>query len=918
MIYIRSGDKIPADCVLFATTELKVDNSSLTGEAEAQERFKVNEHENPLEASNLVFNGTLAVNGEAYGIVIRTGDQTVIGQIASLTTNEEKRDSPLTSEINHFVHVIAAVALVVSIIFFIVTKVARDRSWVYAFQFAIGIYLFLILGTFVSFVPEGLPATVTTLLSFAAKKMAKRNVLVKDLQAVETLGGITLLATDKTGTLTRNQMTVTYLWTGFRLYFATTQSDEDSQAAKPMNVKEHGIDTLLHISTLCSRARFESNEGPIADRVIVGDATESGLYRAAAMKLEGFQTAESKYPKVFEIPFNSDNKWAMTIHKKPHDTGVLTLYLKGAPERVLKLCTTIYDGKDIVPLTDAHKEEFTKTYEFMASKGHRVLAFASFALPKDEFPEGFEFKKAPANYPTNILTFYGLVSLEDPPKHGVREAIGHCREAGIKVMMVTGDHPLTAEAIGRKINLMLQDTKEKLAVKRNCAVSEVPEEDVSSIVIHGEKVDSLTDEDWDIIFSKEEIIFARTSPKHKLTIVKHAQSLGHLVGVTGDGVNDSPALKKADLGIAMNVSGSDVSKEAASMILIDDNFASTVNGIEEGRLIFQNLKKSIQYTVTHTMPQVWANLLNVAVPLPLMMSNILILLTDLGFELILSLTYIWDESESKTGLMKLLPRKPVTKESMERSKRDNLAKENQKLEAHSIFTATYWTTFWSHKFLPIFTKAYWDRIFEPPMGEHLVDSNLMSWAYLEAGSISAIGCITSFFVAIYYHWKVTPFDLVEHADLFDSNEWGLNDNIQLVNGETLSSLEQAKKVVATGQSAYYISLFILQCFNLFICKARLGYPIGRYMFENVKSFIGIALGAGVVFIFVYVPPLNEPLGTYFVSPLLWLVPMAFGVVLWVYSIIRTAIAQYRSPIKYSDEITGLMMYPTRWSTRGVK
>lgn len=201
------------------------------------------------------------------------------------------------------------------------------------------------------------------------------------------------------------------------------------------------------------------------------------------------------------------------------------------------------------------------------------------------------------------MTFYGLLSLEDPPKHGVREAIGHCRAAGIKVMMVTGDHPLTAEAIGRKINLMLQDTKETLAVKRKCDPSEVPESDVNAIVIHGEKIDSLTDADWDNIFSKEEIIFARTSPKHKLTIVKHAQSLGHIVGVTGDGVNDSPALKKADLGIAMNLSGSDVSKEAAAMILIDDNFASAVNGIEEGRLIFQNLKKSIRYTISHTMPQ---------------------------------------------------------------------------------------------------------------------------------------------------------------------------------------------------------------------------------------------------------------------------------------------------------------------------
>ena len=197
----------------------------------------------------------------------------------------------------------------------------------------------------------------------------------------------------------------------------------------------------------------------------------------------------------------------------------------------------------------------------------------------------------------------GLVSLEDPPKHGVREAIGHCREAGIKVMMVTGDHPLTAEAIGRKINLMIQDTKELLAKKRGVAIDTIQEHEVEAIVVHGEHIDALTEAEWENIFSKEEIVFARTSPKHKLTIVKRAQAIGHIVGVTGDGVNDSPALKKADLGIAMNISGSDVSKEAAAMILVDDNFASAVNGIEEGRLIFQNLKKSIRYTISHTMPQ---------------------------------------------------------------------------------------------------------------------------------------------------------------------------------------------------------------------------------------------------------------------------------------------------------------------------
>lgn len=580
---------------MFSCSELKVDNSSLTGEAEPQTRKVKNTEKNPLEASNLVFNGTLAVNGEGYGVVLRIGNDTFIGQIASLTSNEERRSSPMSQEIHYFVYLIASIAAVVALIFFLLSLLYQKVGISMALNFAIG--------TFVSFVPEGLPATVTILLTKAAQKMSTKNVLVKDLQGVETLGAITLLATDKTGTLTRNQMTVTYFWTGLKLYFAQQQAANEVSHSEYLDLSKKGVNEILHMSILCSQARFENNQGPISDRPVLGDATEAGLLRNAAQKVENYESLLDKYPKVCEIPFNSSNKWALTIHRKPHDNGHFKVYVKGAPERILGLCSTFFDGEKNVDLSGNLKQEFENTYKFMAGKGHRVLAFASLDLPSSEFPENYEFSKDPYNFPTEKLTFLGLVSLEDPPKHGVREAIGHCREAGIKVMMVTGDHPLTAEAIGRKINLMIQDTKQTIAEKRGVQISEVSESEVHAIVIHGEQIDSLTDEDWSLIFSKDEIIFARTSPKHKLEIVKRAQSMGHIVGVTGDGVNDSPALKKADLGIAMNDSGSDVSKEAAAMILIDDNFASTVSGIEEGRLIFQNLKKSIQYTVSHTMPE---------------------------------------------------------------------------------------------------------------------------------------------------------------------------------------------------------------------------------------------------------------------------------------------------------------------------
>jgi sodium/potassium-transporting ATPase subunit alpha len=275
----------------------------------------------------------------------------------------------------------------------------------------------------------------------------------------------------------------------------------------------------------------------------------------------------------------------MCIVQKIHKNGTMTLYMKGAPERILRQCSYILMNGQEVKLTQEHKNAFTIAYERMAGKGHRVLAFAQLLMP-NTFDESTEYNKTLVSnfkYAEMGLCFVGLTSLEDPPKHGVREAVGSLRSAGIKVVMVTGDHPLTAEAIGRKINLMIGDTKEKIARRTGKNAKDIHENDIKAVVVHGEQIPDLTEEDWDRIFSKDEIIFARTSPKNKLDIVKRAQALGHIVAVTGDGVNDSPALKKADLGIAMNKSGSDVSKEAAAMILLDDNFSTIVNGITQGK-----------------------------------------------------------------------------------------------------------------------------------------------------------------------------------------------------------------------------------------------------------------------------------------------------------------------------------------------
>jgi len=514
IVFTHMGDKTPADLLVFAATDCKVDNSSLTGESEPQERGKDNDMRNPLEATNLMFNSTLVISGEAYGIVIRTGDSTVLGQIAFLTAGEEGMVSPLSREIDTFVKLIATIAIITALIFFGISFPVNNNNASLAINFAISI--------FVAWVPEGLPATVTMLLTIAAKRMASQNVLVKDLKGVETLGAITLLATDKTGTLTRNQMTTTNIWTCGKLYDATNQASSEKDVA---SLDDPGVIDILHISALCSRAKFDRVDVPIKEREILGDATETGLIRYASGQLSNYDNLASEFPKVFEIPFNSDNKWAMSIHKKPHANGSLTLFIKGAPERVWLLCNRVLTGSDgeCEPLTDVHKAAYDETYEGMASRGHRVLGFAEMLLPGDKYPEDFVFNKKEKNYPQGDFIFVGLASLQDPPKHGVREAIGRCRAAGVKVIMVTGDHPLTAEAIGRKINLMLSETKAMVAKRRGRPIEEIQENEFKAVVVHGEQIDHLTDTEWDNIFWKDEIIFARTSPKHKLEIVRRAQ-----------------------------------------------------------------------------------------------------------------------------------------------------------------------------------------------------------------------------------------------------------------------------------------------------------------------------------------------------------------------------------------------------------
>ncbi|KAJ3570119.1 hypothetical protein NP233_g4614 [Leucocoprinus birnbaumii] len=896
VVLLRSGDKTPADLLVFASTDLKVDNSSLTGESEPQERFPMPHGSNlrPAEAENLVFNSTLVVNGEAWGIVVRTGDHTFIGQIASLTGGETGNKSPLAVEIGIFVIIVSVIALIFAIVFFAVGLATVYKGKIAAtVTFAVSVL--------VAFVPEGLPSVVTLLLSIAAKRMADQNVLVKDLQGVETLGSLTLLATDKTGTLTRNQMTVTNVWSGGRM-FTTFQSNNDEDGTENFRQDASGMRETVDISALNSRIKFDKVDVPFDQRAILGDATETGLTRFAARYLPAeYDEYIKTYPKAFEIPFNSTNKWALVILKKMHETGHLSALIKGAPERVLAKCTTyLKDGK-VYPITDAFREEYEDAYNYMASRGHRVIGCAQYLLPGDTFPADYVFNKQDMNYPSEGYCFISLVSLEDPPKHGVREAIGTLRLAGIKVMMVTGDHPKTAEAIARKINLILGDTRESLAAKSGRPIEEVYEDEFSAVVIHGDDIDGLEGWQWDQIFSKPEIVFARTTPKHKLEIVKRAQALGHIVGVTGDG---------ADLGIAMNISGSDVSKEAANMILLDDNFASTVKGVAEGRLIFNNLKRSIQYTITHSTPEVIPQLLYVVVPLPLPLSAILILVIDLGFDLFMGLTFAWDKPETDDGLMRLNPRKPVNDRSVLSLKKralrrvKTLGRDTEGQERTKPSQIRQWINWCKAPF----TKVFWEDLFEETDDEKLVDRNLLSYSYLEFGLIETIAEMVAYFVVF---WKAgfTPGDLFRAQKAGVYFVGGAPDFINAA-GRALTATQQID-ALGQAQSVVYLSIFICQCFNVFAVKARLTFPFGRRVVSNKWNFIGILGGASLGVFVIYTPPLHVVFGgSYHLLPLYWLIPAAFGFVILIWASIRVVLLRRSVEDKKVKDIKGLMMFPT--------
>ncbi|KAL0590928.1 Sodium/potassium-transporting ATPase subunit alpha-4 [Plecturocebus cupreus] len=634
LVEIKGRDRIPTDLRLISARGCKVDNSSLTGESEPQSRSADFTHENPLETRNICFFSTNCVEGTTRGIVIATGDSTVMGRIASLTSGLEVGQTPIAAEIEHFIRLITAVAVFLGVTFFVLSLLL-GYGWLEAIIFLIGII--------VANVPEGLLASVTVCLTLTAKRMARKNCLVKNLEAVETLGSTSIICSDKTGTLTQNRMIVAHMWFDATVYEVDTTED---QTGKTFANSSDTWFILSQIAGLCNRADFKPNQEtlPIAKRATTGDASESALLKFIEQSYSSVVEMRKKNPKVAEIPFYSTNKYQMSIHSREDSSQTHVLVMKGALETIFEFCSTFLLHGQEYSIDDELKEAFQNACLELGGLGERVLGFCFLNLPSS-CSKGFPFNTDEMNFPMDNLCFVGLISMIDPPRATVPDAVSRCRSAGIKVIMVTGDHPITAKAIAKRVGIISENTEtaEEVAARLRIPVSKVNPSDAKAIVVHGSELKDLHSEQLDQIL-RTTLTSCLLGPP--LSRSSSSWRDGAIVAMTGDGVNDSPALKKADIGIAMGISGSDVSKQAADMILLDDNFASIITGVEEGRLIFDNLKKSIMYTLTSNIPEITPFLLFIVLGIPLALGTITILCIDLGTDMVPAISLAYESAES--------------------------------------------------------------------------------------------------------------------------------------------------------------------------------------------------------------------------------------------------------------------------------
>ena len=864
LVELVPGSKCPADVRLIHAQGVKVEVSALTGESEPVtcDAAPAPAGVGVLDARCIVLNGALVLEGVGFGLVVRTGDRSMVGQLAMHAGAPQTKKTTMQIEIAAFVRFVAILAIAMATIFFGIGVARRKgEDWL---QIFVSGFLVVIVAN----VPQGLPATVTSLLTVTAKTMADRNVSVKRLDAIESLGSTTIIASDKTGTLTSNQMTVTEIWMAGQVYtgidfpdmhkspyasafsllhlVASRCNAAQVNSAVPLSPAGpqqglKGTSSLRNLASLSSRltATFSTKQrrheyaarlDEVARTAFLGNSSDIAVRRfatAIGAPDKRFEAAE----QVFEIPFNSVDKFHLVVLRADEDTiGSIPgaddgdnciVLIKGAAEQILERCTTTTADGSLEDVDETFRQRATAALVAFASRGRRVISFAVTTL---SVSAGTPVTREMLDL--DSLCFLGMSALIDPPREDVPLAIVDCRLAGVRVFMVTGDHAGTASAIARQIGIIDDPEDDDDGGDSESDSDSDSESDSTSsssddaakavtfktpswttdpsvpIVVNGhDEVQALTSEDWDTLVYERDMgaVFARMTPEDKLLIVNECMDRGQVVTVTGDGVNDAPALRAAHVGVAMGMGGSDVAREAADVVLLDDSFASLVEGIRQGRRIFDNLKKTIAYTLTHLAPEILPVLLALALGIPPGLSSLAVLSIDLITELAPAVSLAYEAAEG-----------------------DVMARPPRNLKT-----------------------------------DRLVTKPLIVYAYIIAGLVESIFCLGAF-LWVFASNGISASDLV----FADTDELFTDDAPLLCSesGDDCLDADEQVRVLGLANAAWYITLVVSQAgFHLWTCKTMRA-SIRDADYVNLLSYMGSLLAIALMVIFAFVPGLQDIMG----------------------------------------------------------
>ncbi|KAK3680820.1 putative K, P-type ATPase [Podospora appendiculata] len=843
IVHLQLGNKVPADLRLLSHTgDIRFDRAILTGEADEVEGAVDMTDANFLESRNIALMGTMVVNGGGVGMVILTGHRSVMGRIAQATAGVEERPTLIQKEIWRFVRIIICftIALALLILLTWVGWLRRDHAG----YMNVVAMLNNVMGCVVAFIPEGMPVAVALTLMMIARRMTSANILSKGLSVVETLGCVNVICSDKTGTLTQNQMHVN------SAAFVDKQfSSPDDVYAEPdvhdvprdQSARGQSIVKLHQAASLCNDATFDptSLHLPLRERVVQGNATDAAVLRfcAAGDTLDGFRGLGSS-ARVFEIPFNSKNKWMLTMFRVAQaDTAVseskpggqYQVFVKGAPDVLLPACTSYWSGESntVVALDEAARSAFKVYQDKLSRNAERVIVLCEKTMVPSNPPGSNAFSEEVAHNAIIDLTVVGILGITDPPRAETASTVAECRRAGIRFFMVTGDYGLTAAAIARDIGIFtsLAEPDTFAIIHTNLdhyAVSEMRKArlagDSRSLLLEGPSVAQLTPTDWDRVCEYDEIVFARTTPEQKLRIVNEFRQRDNVVAVTGDGVNDAPALRAADVGVAV-VTGSDVAIEAADLVLLD-KFDSIVDAVRLGRLVFQNLQKVIAYLLpAGSWSEIWPVLLNVFLGVPLPLSSFLMIIICVFTDLFLSLSLIMEKEEF--DLLSLPPR--------------------------------------NHK------------------RDHLITGRIYVQAYLFTGFMETCCAHAMFFLYMYKHAGLPIHDLFF---LFEGYAEGFH-------GYAAAELAAFN---ATGQCVYFVTLVILQWGNVLSVRNRRQSILQADPFtqkrRNPWLLLSMAISLAIAVFVTEVPAIQDLFGTSSVPIEFWFIPLPLALAILTMDEIR--------------------------------